>query len=317
MRLVLLLPLLAAVLPAQSPGSYFPLDVGDRWVYREDDRISTAQYQTWRVDRTATANGTAYSVMAIEGPGTFYAEYWFRADSSGRVYILSGNGDQLFLDPNLLAPNSGQVQLTGQGGAVTTPLGTFPDTVNYVNPMGLERETGTLARGVGLLSSMTDLETGSSGGLTLARTLVEAALAGGNQYPAQTSSIGLGMESLDLNVSGKQVTNCAVPCYFVACYMGFGTDPPGTYKPCARARVALRNWPAGLSRTVRLELLASDGSAAFDQTLTMDAAPVESVTFIQVPLYSAPNQPLPAGAYQLSAKTADGAAQSAVGVTIR
>jgi hypothetical protein len=317
MRLVLLLPLLAAVLPAQSTGSYFPLDVGDRWVYREDDRIATAQYQTWRVDRTAAWNGTAYSVMAIEGPGTLYAEYWFRADSSGRVYILTGNGDQLFLDPNILAPNSGEVQLTGQGGAVTTPLGTFPDTVNYVNPMGLDYETGTLARGVGLLSSLTDLETGSSGGPTLIRTLVEAALAGSNRYPAQTSSIGLGMESLDLNVSGKQVTNCAVPCYFVACYLAPGADPPGTYKPCAQARVALRNWPAGLSRTVRLELLAADGSAAFDQTLAMDAAPVESVIFIQVPLYSAPNQPLPAGAYQLSAKTADGAAQSAVTVAIR
>jgi hypothetical protein len=317
MRLVLLLPLLAAVLPAQSTGSYFPLDVGDRWVYREDDRISTALYQTWRVDRTAAWNGTAYSVMAIEGPGTLYAEYWFRADSSGRVYILTGNGDQLFLDPNILAPNSGEVQLTGQGGAVTTPLGTFPDTVNYVNPMGLDYETGTLARGVGLLSSTTDLETGSSGGPTLIRTLVEAALAGGNRYPAETSSIGLGMESLDLNVSGKQVTNCAVPCYFVACYLAPGADPPGTYKPCAQARVALRNWPAGLSRTVRLELLAPDGSAAFDQTLTLDAAPVESVTFIQVPLYSAPNQPLPAGAYQLSAKTADGAAQSVVTVAIR
>jgi hypothetical protein len=108
-----------------------------------------------------------------------------------------------------------------------------------------------------------------------------------------------------------------VPCYFVACGLAPGADPPGTYKPCAQARVALRNWPAGQSRTVRIELLAGDGSLAFDQTFTMDAAPAESVTFIQVPLYSAPNQPLPAGAYQLSARTADGAAQSAVTVEIR
>jgi hypothetical protein len=317
MRFLFLLPLLAAVLPAQSAASYFPLDVGDRWVYREDDRFSTALYQTWRVDRTAMQNGTAYSVMAIEGPGTEYAEYWFRADSSGRIYILTGNGDQLFLDPNIVSPNSGQVQLTGLGGAVTTPLGTFPDTVQYVNPMGLEYESGILARGVGVLSSTTILETGSSGGPTLIRTLVEAALAGGMRYPATTSSIELGMESLNLNVSGMEVTNCAVPCYFVACGLAPGADPPGTYKPCAQARAALRNWPAGQSRTVRIELLAGDGSLAFDQTFTMDAAPAESVTFIQVPLYSAPNQPLPAGAYQLSARTADGAAQSAVTVEIR
>jgi hypothetical protein len=315
--LVFLLSLLAAALPAQSTGSYFPLDVGDRWVYRVDDRLNTGLYQTWRVDRTAVANGASYSVIAIEDPYAPYAEYWFRADSSGRVYILTGNSEQLFLDPYILAPNSGDVQITGPGGAVTTPLGTFPDTVNYVNAMGLERENGVLARGVGLLSSTTILETGSSGGPVLIRTLVEASLAGGVQYPAQTSSLELGMESLSLNVSGMQVTNCAVPCYFAACGLAPGADPPGTYKPCAQARVALRNWPAGQSRTVRLQLLAPDGSAAFDQTFTMDAAPQETVSFLRVLLYSAPNQPLPAGAYQLTAATADGAAQSSLAIAIR
>jgi hypothetical protein len=35
-----------------------------------------------------------------------------------------------------------------------------------------------------------------------------------------------------------------------------------------------------------------------------------------MPLYSAPNQPLPAGVYQLKAKTADGAAQSATAVAV-
>ena len=317
MRFAFLLTLMATALEAQSAGSYFPLDVGDRWVYREDDRTSTAQYQTWRVDRQASLNGPPYSVMAIEGPGTLYAESWFRADSSGRVYLLTGDGDQLFLDPNIVGANSGEVRLTGPGGAVTTPLGTFADTMNYVNPMGLLYETGTLARGVGLLASTTVLETGSSGGPTLIRTLVEAAVAGGVHYPALSSSLELGMESLNLNVSGMQVTNCAVPCYFVACGLAPGADPPGTYKPCAQARVALRNWPAGGSRTVRLQLLASDGSASFDQTFSMDAATDESVTFVRVLLYSAPNQPLPGGAYQLSAKTADGAAQSAIAVQIR
>jgi hypothetical protein len=151
----------------------------------------------------------------------------------------------------------------------------------------------------------------------LIRTLVEAVVAGGIHYPAQTSSLELGMESLNLNVSAGQVTNCAVPCYFAACDEAPGGDPAGTYKPCAQARVALRNWQAGQSRTVRLELLAPDGSAAFDQTFTLDAAPDESVGFVRVLLYSAPNQPLPAGAYQLSARTADGAAQSVVTVTIR
>jgi hypothetical protein len=142
-------------------------------------------------------------------------------------------------------------------------------------------------------------------------------LAGGTHLPAPSAAVTLGIESVNLNVSGKQVTNCAVPCYFVACGLMPGADPPGTYKPCAQARVELANWPAGASRSVRLQLLASDGTAAYDQTLVLDAAPDRSVTFIQVPLYSAPNVPLAAGAYQLVAKSGDGAAQSALAVRIQ
>jgi len=318
LALISLLPAQSkAVLAALATGTYFPLDVGDRWVYREDIRVATATYQTWRVDRTETLNGNTYSVMAIEGPYGFYGESWFRADSSGRVYILTGSGDALFMDPTILAPNSGQVQLLGTGSSAVMALGTFPDTVNYVNYVDeLDIERGILARGIGLLSSTTVLETGSSGGDTLIRTLVEAEVAGGIHFPALQSSMELGMESLTLNVSGMQVTNCAIPCYFVACYIA-GADPAGTYKPCAQARVALKSWPAGQSRTVNLQLLAPGGSAVFNTTFAMDSSTSDSVTFLQVPLYSEPNQPFPPGVYRLQAATADGAAQSAVTVKIQ
>ena len=318
MKCALLLCLFASLLPAQSPGvlaalatgTYFPLDVGDRWVYRIDDRLVTGSYQTWRVDRTATQNGKTYSVMAIEGPGTIYAEYWFRADSTGKVYELSGAGEILFLDPSGQAAPGATLQVTGKGGAYAISLGTFPDTLAYSNSMGsLLLETGTLARGMGLLTSNTQMLSGSSGGFTQGRTLVEATVAGGIHFPAPVPSVQLGMESLSLNVSGQKVTNCAVPCYFVACGLVPGTDPPGTYKPCAQARVGLANWPAGASRTVRVQFVAPDGTTRFDQTLNLDASTAESVIFVQVPLYSAPNLGLPAGLYQLLAKTTDGTAQ--------
>jgi hypothetical protein len=317
---------MASVLPAQTPavlaalatGTYFPLDVGDRWVYRIDDRSVTGSYQTWRVDRAETHNGATYSVIAIEGPGTFYYESWFRADGSGRVYILSGTGEQLFLDPGSQSASGAQLQVTGHAGGYSAVFGTFTDGLNYVNNISsLIQETGTLIRGMGLLSSTATMLSGSSGGFTQGRTLVEASLAGGIHFPAPSSAVTLGIESVNLNVSGKQVTNCAVPCYFVACGLMPGADPTGTYKPCAQARVELASWPAGASRSVRLQLLAPDGTAAYDQTLVLDAAPDRSVTFIQVPLYSAPNVPLAAGAYQLVAKSGDGAAQSALAVRIQ
>ena len=325
MRFVCLFAVFVSTLPAQSAavlaglktGAYFPLDVGDRWVFRDDTRFNTAGYETWRVDRTVTVNGQTYYAVDIEGYyGGAPVEYFFRVDASGRIYLLTGGGDQLFLDPTAMGQSTGMVQLTTAGGPAATALGTFPDTVNYVNPMGLDLERGVLARGIGLISSTVYMETGSSGGPTLIRTLVEANVAG-IHFPADSSSISLGMETLNLDVSGKQVTNCAVPCYFAACYIAPGADPPGTYKPCARARVELRSWPAAQSRSVRLQLLAPDGSVAFAQTLQLDAAQVESVGFVQVPLYSAPNVPLPAGVYQLTAKSADGAAQAGVTVTIQ
>ncbi len=323
MRFVSLLLLAVSILPAQShavleapaAGSYFPLDVGDRWVYRIDDRQSTASYQTWRIDRMEERNGATYAVMTIEGPGSLFAEAWFRADNSGRVYSRSGNGERLFLDPSGQPAPEAELQVTGKGGA-STALGDFPDALSYQNHMPLVLETGTLARGVGLLSSYATMLTGSSGGFTQGRTLVEARVAG-ISFSLPAPSVQLGLESLDLDVSGKQVTNCAVPCYFVACGFVPGADSPGTYKPCARARVALVNWPADQSRTVQLQLLTPDGPAAYHQTLVLNTTAQESALFIQVPLYSSPNQPLPAGTYQLTATSADGAAQASLAVRIR
>ena len=141
------------MLPAQSTplqaapgaGSYFPLDVGNRWVYRIDNRQATASYQTWRVDRIEEKNGLMYAQVAIEGPESIYAESSFRADSSGRVYTLIGDTERLFLDPSGGPAPDAELQVA-KGGPVTTPLGRFADTLNYQNHMGLILETGVLAR---------------------------------------------------------------------------------------------------------------------------------------------------------------------------
>lgn len=326
MRLIFALHLLASILAAQSQpvlaalatGNYFPLDVGDRWVFRIDSRAVTASYQTWRVDRTQDLGGKTWSVFAIEESGRLLGESYFRADGQGRIYNLTGTGELLFLDP-AATPGPGTVlQVTDRIASVPTALGAFPDALSYRNRIDpLILETGTLVRGIGVVASRQDMMSGSSGGFYQSRALVEAWIAGGLQFSLDAPSLQLGLESLTLDVGGKRVTNCTVPCYFVACGMVSGANPPGTYKPCARMRVQLGNWPSGASRSVRLQLVAADGTAAFDSTVTLDADPHDSVMFVQLPLYSAPNQPLPAGAYQLLASTGGGIAQSSLTLQIQ
>jgi hypothetical protein len=313
------------MLPAQSPGvqaamatgTYFPLDVGDRWAYRLDSRFGTGGYETWRVDRIDTFNGVSYSVISIESASGLLGESWFRADPNGKVYVLTGNGEQLFLDPSQTNIPGPQLVITAKLSSATSALGKFADAISYSNnTAGQVIETGTLARGLGLLNSSSTFLAGSSGGFWESRALVEATV-GGVRFPAAIPAMKLGIESTDLDVTGLKVTNCAVPCYFVACSFSPSTDPPGTYKPCVQARVGLENWPSTSSRSVHLQLLAPDGSTAADQTLALDSSPQDSVLFFQLPLYSKPNVPFPPGRYQLSATTSDGSAQSTLAVTIR
>ncbi len=313
---LLLVPAVSAqaqtALSGPAAGSYFPLDVGNRWVFRIDTRQTTASYQTWRVDRTEPRNGVVWSVIAIEdGNGMLLAESLFRPDSQGRVYYLAGSGEQLFLDPTNPPGANPVLEITGQIASASTAVGTFPDALSYRNVLdALDVENGTLVRGIGVVASRRDIMAGSSGGFSSSRALVEASLAGGIELSVAAPSVELGIENLVLNVSEQQVTNCAVPCYFVACGLVPGADPPNTYKPCVRARVELGNWPSGASRTLRLQLIGPDGAIAIDQALQLGATPKQSVGFVQLPLYSSPNQPLPAGAYQLLAVGAGGAQAS-------
>src|SRR5262245_26369258 len=98
--------MLAALLPGQSQqvqaalaaGSYFPLEVGNRWVYRVDGRLTSAAYQNWTVDRTEERDSKTYFVVGIRSKGKLLSETLFRVDDRGRIFVLTGSGDQLFLD---------------------------------------------------------------------------------------------------------------------------------------------------------------------------------------------------------------------------
>lgn len=152
-------------------------------------------------------------------------------------------------------------------------------------------------RGIGLVKSESRLLTGSSGGFAIGLELVEARLDGGLRLTVPAPLVSLSIEATVLNVSGRQVTNCAVPSYCVACGL-IGADPPGTYKPCAQARVEA-------SKPAELEVRNALGATVF-------RAPSSQAVFryVQLPLYSKPNEPLLPGLYTLVATIEGEAAAS-------
>ena len=95
-------------------------------------------------------------------------------------------------------------------------------------------ERGVFAAGVGLVSSQSTLLSGSSGGFAQSMDLVDAGIAPNTVITTGADGLELSVERTDLDATGRQVTNCAIPCYFVACGLG-GADLPGTYKPLRRA----------------------------------------------------------------------------------
>jgi hypothetical protein len=288
-------PMVGAALAA---GSYFPLDIGDEWVYRVDNRAGTSLYQTRRVERAQNVNGRTYFVVSFRfsAADSQTTEVLYRSDAQGRVYYLDFSGaEQLLLDPSGKDPSALERVLANSG-----------DQLSYSRP-GLIDESGFYKRGIGLTSSSSNMLSGSSGGFYESYTLVYAQIAGNLVFAAPVSGLELSAEARDLDVTGHKVTNCAVPCYFVACNLVPSTDPPGTYKPCFQARVRLRESLASFAtagrqaRTVSMDLLDNNGQAVSSASSTVE------ISFEQPEAVLAQSIGLPMipGSYRLRAKVMD------------
>ncbi len=296
--------------PALAAASYFPLQVGDEWIYIFNSRISTFSYVTRRIVRVDLIGDVAWFVIS-EAVGTLPgSESWFRNDDSGRIYQLINNQEQLWLDPSVPADPSALLMITGRGGAVQVPAGRFQDSLGYKVFRGaLDLETGSFARGIGLVTNSHTSLTGSSGGFTEGLTLVYAKIDGHVVFGSPVVSLELATEANRFDITGKQAPNCAVPCYFVACGLAPGADPPGTYKPCFQARVRLAQTGSDV-QSCDLDLLDSSNNSVYHATLT-GTPDRESILVQQVRLYApyqypATPQPFPPGNYQLRAQTPDG-----------
>ncbi len=278
-------------------ASYFPLQVGNEWIYVYNSRISSSTYLTRRITRAEVIGDVVWYVMAESFSGSDpITETRYRMGDGGRIYTLTTKGEQLYLDPSPSPDPNVLIPITSRDFTAITPAGVFPGALSYSIYSSLDLETGTFARGIGFLMNNHNMLTGSSGGFTQGLTLVSARIGGSIVFGPPSASIQLSAEATTFDVTNRTAPNCAVPCYFVACGLVPGADPPGTYKPCFRAQVRMEQ----AAPPIDLFLLSPSNLTLYHATLK-DASAAN-----QVQLYIAPNQPFPPGNYKLQAQTPDG-----------
>ncbi len=287
--------------------SYFPLEVGNRWIYRYSDRFLTANHRVRWIDRTQQEAGETWFVLREQiAPGAPAFESLWRTDSAGRIYRRRNNRSELFLDPNLNPDPSSLGQVQQRNLTINSIFGRLTNGLSYIVRETFGTETGTMVRGLGPLSIGETVAGGSSGGFFRAVDLVEAVIAGKVRFLTPANGLELSPESQTQDLAGRQARNCALPCYFAACGLGGGApDPPGTYKPCMFTRLKVENAAA---RSLSLELINPASVTVHTVTRTLTVSSSEQLWFETVPLYTAPAAILPPGAYQLKAtvKSADG-----------
>jgi hypothetical protein len=282
-------------------SSYFPLDVGNMWVYKTDSRFVTSDYVTWRVTDWKTRGVHMYAEISVVSSANTSFTMLLREETGGVIWRFTGTADnpkeEVYLNPAAV-----------QHAPFRNPLGSFPDSaiLQTVDPF-FSRDERVFVRGVGLARSRFIIGGGSNGGFGDSLELIEYHLASGPRVNVSSPRVSVSAESTLLDVTGKQMTNCAIPCYYAACGVGSPVDPPNTYKPCTRTRL---EGSAEVDFSGELSLLNAAGQAVFKSALIPSPAG-ELLRYIQVPLYSKPNEPLPAGTYRLVGRIAQGGAETA------
>jgi hypothetical protein len=298
-----------------TTSAWFPLQVGNRWVYRGNSRSVTSTYTVWSITGTTLVGSDTWFVLEIRAAGADTpSTVLYRSDESGRIYRIpnyQGAAQELWLDAASAGQTDAVLQVQQRDVPVATPFGALPG-LTYQTYASLSFESGTLVRGLGLLNSETDILAGSSGGFSNSLELVEAKIGKALYYVTPSMGVSVAAESSTFDVTGHHATNCAIPCYFVACGLG-GADPPGTYKPCfqARIRAGVAQCDTQTMLDAQVQLADAGGSTIYQQAVGMSASPqlCDSAEYLQVPLYSAPNVGLPAGDYRLSVVVRSGAAE--------
>lgn len=292
---------------ALATGAWFPLQVGNQWVYRLDNRVITSAYTTWTITRTEQRGDQTYYVLST-APGVGQpSDMLLRSDGDGRIYRIRDialQTEELWLDPTVNPDPSAVLKIRQRNFTYTGALGTFSGGIIYdTDQVSLIRESGTFVRGLGLVERSAVLQTGSSGGFTDGLQLVSVRIGKGIRLATTALTFQFGAESTRLDVTNKKVTNCAIPCYFTACGIA-GADPSNTYKPCFQARMNVQHPLDGSGITAEIELRDPSDRQVFQVTVPLTKSDVlaDFTAFQQVPLYAKPNEPFAPGDYRLNGR---------------
>lgn len=291
---------------ALAAGAWFPLRIGNQWIFRYNSRSVTSSYLTWTITGTEQRGERTYFVLSSNPSGGAASGTLLRSDDDGRVYRIrdtAPQNEELWLDPTATPDPSAVLKIRQRNVTYNSPLGTFPGGLLYDNFAGLIMETGTFVRGLGLMESNFRLLSGSSGGFIQGLQLVSARIGEGIRLATPAATLQFGVESTRLDVTNKKVSNCAIPCYFTACGLA-GADPPDTYKPCFQARINIQHPLDGSVLAAEIELRDPSDRQVFQTTVPLTKAGVlaEFTAFQQVPLYAKPNEPFAPGNYRLNGR---------------
>ena len=233
-------------------GSYFPLAVGNTWVYKYNSRSVTASYIVQTITAQTYQAGQTYYILTETSPPDPTPVALLRADSTGVIYQLTGSGEQVYLDPKSASP-----------AAYSGALGIFNDAIAPPTQVlaSIIETTSTYARGIGLVNSQSTMLSGSSGGFTQSLDLVDVKVNGFHLSVPQPK-ISLSIDNPFPDLTNQKAPNCAIPCYFPACGIA-GADPAGTYRPCGQIRIDAS--AEASSYSVLVELLDSTGKAVFQK----------------------------------------------------
>jgi hypothetical protein len=315
MRLTALV-FLAACLAAQDVPDYFPLQVGNQWIYR----VSGNELYTLSVDRTQEVNGQTWYVLRRDGG----PERWLRFDGPGRLLELINNGEILAAD--FAAPaggggfySDGKPHVTTRTGSYRGPMGTFEGTVLSIEiGTATSHEVHQYLPWVGRIGSSFSLRGGSASLVPPRREdLVYARVNGTNVFAAREFSFGLTTDRPVYELAFGKMDNCY--------YVGFpaAQATAENFLPCLQARVTLKNTgndpvtiPLSTEYIWELELRASNGDVVYRaqsaegpvRRRALVGNPGEVNLTKMVPLYSGefPNiKPLSPGRYRLTARLLD------------